>query len=413
MASIFKVTDLIAQESLRIAHEKLQMISTVDRQYDKDFAFNGRGSPHGATLRVKDPNQYTRRTGNAMAVQAQNESTQTLTVATLDGVDMDFSMQELIQSVDNDGKFDSLSKNYIVPAISSLVSAIEADAIAFWTKATWNVAGTAGTPLTDLVAVGAARSKLNQGATPKDGNRFIQADSPTMAGMVNGLKGLFQDSAQIKSQYSEGMMGRTAMADWYENDRMWTLPNSADVLGSINGGTLTSGITSLTVNNLTVAPVAGMVFTIGAGGGQTPVYAVHPETKQNLGFLQQFVCSAGCTTTNLVFTPAIIFDTTNAKQNVSGAPTTTADITFVGGASTNYAQSLMYHKDAFQFITAPLPILDDAHKCVMVEKDGLSLRCWMGSDIVNNALRMRIDILYGFGALRPAFASRIIGAASS
>lgn len=411
MANVFKVTDMVAKESLRVAHEKLQFIGTVDRQYDEDFKFNGRGSPHGSTLRVKDPNQYTRRTGNAMAVQAQAETTQTVTVATLDGVDMGFNMQELIQSVDNDGAFDDLSSKYIVPAISSLCSAIEADFLAYCTKATWNVAGTAGTALTDLVAVGAARAKLNQGATPKDGQRYIQADSVTMGGMVNGLKGLFQDSAQIKEQYREGMMGRTAMADWYENDRMWTMPNSADVAGEINGGTLTSGITSLTVDGLTVAPVAGMVFTIGAGSGEVGVYSVHPETKQAFSNLQQFVCSAGCTTTNLVFTPAIIYDTTNPRQNVSGIPADNADITFVGALSTNYVQSLMYHKDAYQFITAPLPILDDAQKCVRVTKDGLSLRAWMGSDIRNNELLMRIDILYGMAALRPQFASRIIGAA--
>ncbi len=405
MANVFKVTDLVAKESLRIAHEKLQFIGTVDRQYDEDFKFNGRGSPHGATLRVKDPNQYTRRVGNAMAVQAQAESNQTITVATLNGVDMGFNMQELIQSVDNDGAFDDLSSKYIQPAISSLCSQIEADFIAYCTKATWNVAGTAGTALTDLVAVGAARAKLNQGATPKDGQRYIQADSVTMGGMVNGLKGLFQDSAQIKEQYREGMMGRTAMADWYENDRMWTMPNSADVAGEINAGTLTSGITSLTVDGFTVAPVEGMVFTVES------IYAVHPETKQAFPNLQQFVCGAGCTTTNLVFTPAMIYDTTNARQNVSGTPVNDADITFVGNLSTNYVQSLMYHKDAYQFITAPLPILDDAQKCVRVTKDGLSLRAWMGSDIRNNELLMRIDILYGMAALRPAFASRIIGAA--
>src|SRR3972149_4092160 len=103
MANIFKVTDLVAKESLRIAHEKLQMIGTVDRQYDESFVPSRGMTPHGSTLRVKDPNQYTRRTGNAMAVQAQAESTQTITVATLDGVDMSFTAQELIQSVDNDG----------------------------------------------------------------------------------------------------------------------------------------------------------------------------------------------------------------------------------------------------------------------------------------------------------------------
>jgi len=405
MANVYKVTDLVAKESLRIAHEKLQFIKTVDRQYDKEFRYTGNGSPHGSTLRVKDPNQYTRRVGNAMAVQAQAESTQTITLATLNGVDMDFTMQELIQSVDSEGKFDNLSKNYIQPAISSLCSAIESDFLAYCTKATWNVAGTAGTALTDLVVPGAARAKLNQGATPKDGQRYIQADSVTMSSMVNGLKGLFQDSAQIKEQYREGMIGRTAMADWYENDRMWTMPNSSDVAGEINAGALTSGITSLTVDGFSVAPVEGMVFTIEG------TYAVHPETKAALPHLAQFVCSSGCTTTNLVFTPAVIYDTTNPRQNCSGAPTNDDNIEFVGAASTNYVQSLMYHKDAFQFVTAPLPIMDDAHKCVFVEKDGLSLRAWMGSDITNNALKMRIDILYGMAALRPAFACRMIGAA--
>lgn len=411
MSNVFKVTDLVAKESLRIAHEKLQFIGTVDRQYDESFVMKGRGTPHGSTIRVKDPNQYTRRVGNAMAVQAQAETTQTITVATLNGVDMGFGMQELIQSVDNDGAFDDLSSKYIQPAISSLASAIEADFIAFCAKATANVAGTAGTALTDLVVPGAARAKLNQNAAPKDGMRYIQADSVTMGGMVNGLKGMFQDSSQIREQYREGMMGRTAMADWYENDRMWTMPNSGDVAGSINAGTLTSGVTSLTVNNLSAAPVEGMVFTISRSSASAGIFACHPETKAALPHLKQFVCAAGCTTTNLVFTPAVIFDTTNPKQNCVGSLITADDITFVGSASTNYVQNLMYHKEAYQFITAPLPILDDAQKCVVVKKDNLSMRCWMGSDIRNNELLMRIDILYGMAALRPEWGCRMIGAA--
>lgn len=410
MSNVFKVTDLVAKESLRVAHEKLKFIPTTDQQYDEDFKFNGRGSPHGSTIRVKDPNQYTVRVGNAMAVQAQAESTQTLTVATLNGVDMDFTMQELIQSVDNDGAFDDLSKNYITPAISVLVSKIESDYIAFCTKATYNVAGTAGTALTDLTVPLAAMAKLNQNAAPS-GDRYIQVDSNTMGSMANGMKGLFYDQGQGKELIREGVVSRVASADWYVNDRMWTLPNSADVAGAINAGTLTSGITSLTVNGLTAAPVEGMVFTVSRSSGTAGLYSVHPETKAAFPNLQQFVCSAGCTTTNLVFTPAIIYDTTNPKQNVSGTPTTADDITFVGALSTNYVQPLMYHKEAYQFITAPLPMMDDAHKCVVVKKDNLSLRAWMGSSIENNTLRMRIDILYGMGALRAAWASRMIGVA--
>ena len=405
MANAFVVTDLVAKESLRIAHEKLAFISTVDRQYDEDFKPNGRnGIVHGSTLRVKDPNQYTRRTGNAMQVQAQAESSQTITVATLDGVDMDFTMQELIQSVDNDGAFDDLSKNYITPAISSLCSAIESDFIAYCSKRVYQVAGTAGTAI-DLDAMGKARAKLNQQAAPKD-QRSIQVDSVSMNSMINANKGLFAPAEAIGKQYKEGMMGRSNGADWYENDRMWTLTNVADVAGEINAGTLTSGITSLTVDGFTVAQTEGMVFTVEG------TYDVHPETKAAYPHLKQFVVGTGSTTTNIVFTPAMIYDTTDPKQNCSGAPTDNDDITFVGALSTSYVQSLMYHKEAFQFITAPLPIMDDAQKCVRVMKDGLSLRAWMGSDITNNVLKMRIDILYGMAALRPAWASRIIGSAN-
>lgn len=407
MSNTLKVTDAIAKEVLRIAHEKTSFIGTVDRQFDSSFTYDARRGPKGQTLRVKNPNQYKRRQGSrVMDVQDQDESTQTITVATQDGVDMRFNSQELIQSVNSEGAFDNLSKHYIEPAVAVLMSGIEADFIAYATKATYNLAGTAGTGLTDLVAVGAARAKLNQQLAPKDGNRYIQCDSVAMGGMVNGLKGLFQDSSQIKEQYREGMMGRTAMADWYENDRMWTLQNGADVAGEINGGTLTSGITTLTVDGFTAAPAVGAVFTIEG------TYDVHPETKVAYAHLKQFTVTSA-TTTSITFTPAVIFDTTNPRQNCSGAPTDNDDITFVGSASTNYVQQLMYHKEAFQFITAELPLMDDAHKCVRKTMDNLSVRVWMGSDIRNDELLVRLDILYGMAALRPEWACRVIGAANA
>lgn len=416
MSNVFVVTDLVAKESLRIAHEKAQFIGTVDRQYDSSFTYDpGRGA-HGQTLRVKSPNMYTRRQGSrVMAVQDQAEASQTITVATQDGVDMRFNSAELIQSVDSDGAFDELSRKYIQPAISSLVSGIEADFLAYATKATYNCAGTAGTPLADLAAVGAARAKLNQGLAPKDGSRFIQCDSVTMGGMVNGLKGLFQDSSQIKEQYREGMIGRTAMADWYENDRMWTLTNGSDVTCTMAAAAaVVDGGNVMTMASLAAAPATGAVFTIPG------IYACHPETKASLGVLQQFVVTAGTTAIQTV-SPTIYL--TGPRQNLcsaAGAQLTTASFdgtgivpVFVGAASTSYVQNLMYHKEAFQFVTADLPILDDAQKCVRVNKDGLSLRCWMGSDIRNDELLLRVDILYGMAALRPAWASRIIGAANA
>lgn len=409
MSNSFKVVDMVTREALRIAHEKLSFIGTIDRQYDDSF--NKTGAKIGQTLRVREPNQYKRRQGSrVMDVQDQAESTQTITVATQDGADMRFNSAELAQSVNSDGAFDALSKNYIEPAVASLVSGIEADMLAYATKATYNLSGTAGTAINSLTAIGAARAKLNQQLAPMD-NRFVQMDSVSMGTLVAGVSAYFNDQKSISDQYKEGFVKRTGMATFYENDRVWTMPNSADVAGEINGGTLTSGITTLTVDGFSAAPVAGMVFTIGSGSGETGVYDVHPETKAAYSHLKQFTVTSA-TTTSITFTPAIIYDTTNPKQNCSGAPADNADIVFVGAASSNYLQPLMYHKEAFQFITADLPLMDDANKCVRRVQDGLSLRVWQASDIRNDELLMRIDILYGMAALRPAWACRMIGTAN-
>lgn len=404
MSNSFKVIDMVTKEALRIAHEKLTFIGTIDRQYDDSF--KGTGGKQGQTLRVREPNQYKRRQGSrVMDVQDQNESTQTITVATQDGVDMRFNSAELIQSVNTGAAFDDLSKNYIEPAVASLVSGIEADFLAYATKATANVAGSAGSAINSLAPLAQARAKLNQALAPKD-NRNVQMDSVTMSTLVAGVPAYFNPASAISKQYLEGTIARTQMADFYENERVWTMQNGADVAGEIDGGTLTSGITSITVDGFTAAPNVGSVFTIEG------IYEVHPETKAAYPYLKQFVVTAA-TTTSISFWPALIYDTTNAKQNASGTPADNADITFVGALSTNYVQPIMYHKEAFQFITADLPLMDDAQKCMRREKDGLSIRVWLASDIRNDELLMRLDILYGMAALRPQWACRIIGAANT
>lgn len=391
MANSLLTIDMITKEALRLAHEKATFTGTINRQFDESYKDDGK---IGDTLRIRLPSQYVRRQGSrVMDVQNMEEQNTSLVTATQDGVDMRVNSRELSLDLQN------FSKLHLEPAMAVLVSGIDSDVIQGCTKLTYNVAGTPGTPPADLAAVGAARAKLNQNLAPKDGNRCIQADSVTMGGMVNGLKGLFQDSTQIKSQYREGMMGRTAMADWYENERTWTMTNGADVAGAINQTSFAQGMTSMTVDALTAAPTVGAVFTIDT------VFAVHPETKQPYSHLQQFVVIGTPTTTSIEFSPAIYWD--GAKQNVDASPAENDVLTFVGSASTGYVQNLMYHQDAYTFATAELPMMPDAAKCVVETYDNLSIRVWQASDIRNDELLTRIDILYGFAAIRPQWGCRI------
>ena len=71
----------------------------------------------------------------------------------------------------------------------------------------------------------------------------------------------------------------------------------------------------------------------------------------------------------------------------------------------------MYHKDAYTFATAELPLMAAAEKCVRKTYDGISLRVWQDSDIRNDEKLTRIDILYGYAAIRPEWGCRLIGAA--
>lgn len=394
MSNTLLTIDMITNEALRIAHEKAQFIGTIDRQYDKSFQKTG--AQIGSTLRVRKPAKYTVTTGRVMDVQDTTEEYDTITVATQKHIGMRVNSAELALSLDE------FSKRTLEPAVAQLISTVEYDAITYATKKTANIAGTANTAITTLAAPGLARARLNQMLAPKI-DRYIQMDSVTMGGLVNGVAAYFAPNAEIGSQYKEGLVKRTAMADYYENERVWTMPNSADVAGTLDTYTVTEGDADLTVTGLSAAPVEGMVFTL-AG-----VYDVHPETKQAYSALKQFVVGAGSTTTNIVYSPAIYSSASGAKQNVSALPATTAAIAFVGDASSSYAQPLMYQKEAFQLVVADLPLMADSHKCVSKVEEGLSMRVWQQSDIRNDELLMRIDILYGIAALRPEWACRLIG----
>jgi len=400
--------DEITNECLRLAHEKATFLGTINRQFDESFGKEN--AKIGDTLRIRLPAQYTRRQGSrVMDVQDASEQSTTLTAATQDGVDMRFNSRELALDLTN------FSKQHLEPAMATLISGIESDVLQGCTKKVYNAVGTAGTAITNLSVPGLARAKLNQYLAPKDRNRNIQIDSVTMAGLVNGVAAYFNPGKDISEQFREGFISRTAMADYYENERLWTMTNSDDVTADTDADALVTDGGS-TIDMHTLLPVAkqtvGSVFTI-AG-----VYACHPETKAPYPHLQQFVVTAiGATTT----TVAPSFYLTGAKKNVcssTGADLAVTDfnaktLTFLGGASTSYVQSLMYHKDAFAFVTADLPLMADAISCVRKTFDGISLRVWRASDIRNDEMLTRIDILYGYSAIRPQWASRMIGAAAA
>lgn len=387
---------MITREAQRILHQKLTFVGNVNRQYDDSFAVSG--AKIGDTLKIRLPNRYTVRTGRAVNVQDTTETSVALQVATMKGVDMAFTSQDLTLSLDD------FSKRIIDPAVSVLAANIEADALSMVNDIPYTV-GTAGTTPNALLTYLQAGAILDGNLAPRDSNRTIHINPLAMATIVDSLKGLFQDSAAIRDQYREGLMGRTAGLDWYANSLMdqSTWQNGGDITVTVNGASQTGS--SLAIGGVTNPTTfyRGQVFTIPG------VYQVHAETRQATSRLQQFVVTstttiAGTTGTIPIY-PAIT--TSGSFQTVSASPADTTALTFVGSASTSYGQSIAFHRDAFAFATADLEIPKGVDMAAREVSDSISMRLVRQYDINNDNMVTRLDCLYGYKTIRPELACRI------
>ena len=141
------------------------------------------------------------------------------------------------------------------------------------------------------------------------------------------------------------------------------------------------------------------------------VYAVNPVSKQSTGVLQQFVIQANITATGtdctLSIAPAII--TSGPYQTVDSVPANDAAITMVGTGSTQYAQNLVFHKNAFALVMADLEMPDGAVFKARESHNGYSMRVIKYYDGEMDEDKIRLDVLYGVKAIYPDLACRLSG----
>ena len=67
----------------------------------------------------------------------------------------------------------------------------------------------------------------------------------------------------------------------------------------------------------------------------------------------------------------------------------------------------MFHKDAFTAAFAPLPVLASCEGYTARLPNGISVRVMTFGNGSEDYERTRIDVLYGFAAIRPLHACRI------
>ena len=402
MANSILTIDMITRKSLEILENNLVISRNVNRQYDDSFAVEG--AKIGSTLRIRLPDRALVTDGAALQVQDDNEQFTTLTVSTQKHIGVNFTSAELTMQLDD------FAERVLKPRVSQLASSVDAD-VATAYKGIYNSVGTPGsTPSTSAVLL-AAQQKLNEFATPMS-PRYATVNPAANAGLVEGLKGLFNPTGTISRQFKNGMMGEGVLGLDEINMSQSIVQHTTGVTPTapiVATAVTTEGSTSLAISFTSGSPTfkIGDVFTI-AG-----VFAVNPQTRQTTGSLQQFVVTAdvtvSSTTTATLSVQPPMYTSANALATINAFPAASAVLTFLGGSATAYPQNLIYHKDAITLATADLLLPQGVDMASRQVHNGISLRIVRQYDINNDRMPCRIDVLYGFNAVRPVTAVRLWG----
>lgn len=389
-------------------------------EHQDDSQYSEGGAKVGYTVNARLPQRYKVTKGQALTTTAVDDQVVPITITDQAHVGIEFSTASLTMEIDD------YKKRYIAPAVSALTNAIDFDGLQRMYQSVWMcvgqpgvVPGSTGTlpAAANLVYLNAG-TKLSEGAVPVDGR--VAMLSPNMHAYLSSANmTLFNPASYVSDAFQKGMFGSQALGidEWFSTQNVATHTTGA------LGGTPTvktapsEGATSIvtqawTANTATLKKGDVIQFAT--------VYSVNPMNYQSTGRLQDFVVTADATADGsgdmtISFAPAMI--TTGVRQTVSSLPAVGALISVYEKAAANQSdvaskaspQALVYHPDAFALVMADLEMPGGLWVAERISSKqlGISVRFLKDYDITNDASPARLDILYGWKAIRPELACRV------
>lgn len=421
MANALVTSTVITNEVLRIAHNASAFLGNVNTDYKE--AWTGDVKP-GSTVKARAPVQFTHRDGETASVQDITDRSTDVTLQPLLGLDFAVGSTELTTSVGSNGSVDKAFKErYLKPAGLKLAALLDYRIGTLMKNSFHQMVGTPGTPPATFADLLNAGVPLDRMSVPRDGMRMAAIEPGANASIVAGLSGLFNNKEVLGEQYKTGIIKTGAGLDlaMSQNVPSHTVGplGGTPLVNGANQGLINSGATDnpygATTSLVTDGWTASAALRLNQGDTFTiaGVFSVNPETKASTGVLQSFLVTAntssdGSGNATIVISPAIIAG--GAYQNVTARPADNAAITVTSGAAnTTYTNNLIWHRDAFTFVSPKQELpggMDMAYQASLADEGGVSLRFVRGFDITNNKFVSRFDILWGGAVTLPNFGVR-------
>jgi hypothetical protein len=396
---------MITRETLMVLVNMLTFTKHINREYDDQFGRTG--AKIGSVVNVRKPVRFVDAAGQGLVLQDLTETSVPLALTT------QYQRAFTVTSADLELNIDDFSKRFIRPAIASMANQIDFDGLNQYLNV-FNEVGTPGTVPNSASTYLQAGQKLDDQATPRDGERYLVITTQQNAIIINALSGLFNPQRKIGEQYDRGLMSEDTLGfDWYmdQNARIQVVGPQGGV-PVINGANQTGS--AIITNGWTAAAAVrlnqGDVVTLPG------VFAVNPQNHQSTGQLAQWVVTAttssdgaGNLTIPIAGPDGNGIITSGPFQNASASPTNGLGVTVQGAANTSSQRGLAFHKDAFSFACADLLLPNgvDMRERISDKQLGLSIRIIRAYDINTDRLPLRCDLLGGWTTLYPQLACRI------
>ena len=409
---------MVTKRAVEVLRSELHFLKNIKNM---SAEYGGMGKV-GGTISIRKPPRYVATETSNFTPQDSVETVVPLTMRQTIGVHLQFETAEQTLSIDE------YEARFIRPAVIDIAQIVESRAqqalYRTVSNLTANYTAAAGGntvgPITKsdvLLNAGSIISSLGGDFGGKRHN--IVASPSTHAQLVASLQGLFNPTSEVSEQYLSGMMGdafglrfwRSALAPQHVSG------SYAGLTFVVNGGGQSGSQLSITVSgSLPTNPSfnAGDVFNI------TGVFAVHPQTRLSVGFLQNFVVTADMTlalgSMVIPISPSIVPPSSASQvsqfQNVTAAPANGAAINMLIAANQTVSSNLAFHKDAFAWMCTPLAEVPAVVCERYTDADtGLSMRFvkqFNGTvSGYGNSTGSRLETLVGFASIYPELAVRV------
>ena len=334
-ANVFKYTDFLSADTLRILKNKLMLAGFFNTEDQKDF---GKSFPIGATLRKQFPWRPLSYEGLPYQAQQIQRRETTVTIDQNIQVPWEYDSFELALKMERGEA--ALRKAYTEPAAAEIAQQIESRAALWATNHCNNFVGILGTnPTSFQTTTGAARQVLQQMSGWKGKKGFIVPPKVNTS-MVAAAMAFMQPADAISKQYKDGAIGHQGGFDWFESMSLYE-HTAATWAGAVTVTSTQTGTAEITTLALTCTN--GDTFKLGDKFSIASVEAANPQTRRGTGAPKLFtILSADQTISGTSATITIspgIYGPGSPYQNVVALPVASAALTLFPGTTSPNGKS--------------------------------------------------------------------------